>query len=415
MAQNRLLRRIPLLHLALAAVLVAGLLAMPAAPKSQAATYQNPAFVASIGGIGRPGLFAWGLAFNAHTDEVVVGDYLNFRVRRYDAATGAPKGDLPKQPGEVWAVSVDPTNGDIYYTNNWDRQVVRYDKDGNYIRTWSAPGGWAAWLDVDSQGYVWIVEGSPQSSRYRLFKYTRDGVRVAYWTLPQVFDRGMTIFGIEVADDGRIYLPDSNNSQIQVYRPDVTLERTFGHGDLGNDLRGAAIDAERGYFYTSDASYNVVRKFALDGTYLGTVGDGTGTLPGEFNAPRQLDVDPATGRLYVADYGNWRYQAFEADGSLVGAYPNPPQPAPVGHLAHAADAVVDPATGSVWVADTYNQRFQRFAPDGSFSGTWGERGGLPGYRQTTPAPSASTPSTEGYGSARKKAASSMPIPTRANG
>ncbi len=353
------------------------LLSTPALTSTASAAWGQPAFERSIGGIGRPGNFAWGLSFNPLTKEVILGDYLNFKVRRY--LDGTHVGDLPDRPGEVWATGVDPNNGDIYYSSNWDSSIEHFDKNGNYLSTLRLSGGWNAWFDVDQAGNIWVINGSPQSTSYSLQRYRNDGTRLNTWTLPNSFPKKMTIFGIGVARDWSVYLPDSNNRQIQVYKfnptsGSLTFQRTFGNGIVGTDLRGVAIDETNGFVYTSDSSYNNVRKFKFDGTYVGAIG-AAGSAPGKFFAPRQLDVDPATGDLYVADYGNFRYQRFSSTGALIGAYPNPPQPAAPGHFAHAADAVVDPTTGNIWVADTYNQRFQRFAPDGTLTGTWGQRGG----------------------------------------
>ena len=43
-----------------------------------------PRYVRSIGGAGRPGVFAWGVQWNPVTNEILVSDYLNFKIRRYD-------------------------------------------------------------------------------------------------------------------------------------------------------------------------------------------------------------------------------------------------------------------------------------------------------------------------------------------
>ena len=81
----------------LAGVVVLGLLAAllvqlsPPAATSALTTNQQPRFERSIGGQGRPGVFAWGVQYNPVTDEILVGDYLNFRVRRYDK-DGQPAG-----------------------------------------------------------------------------------------------------------------------------------------------------------------------------------------------------------------------------------------------------------------------------------------------------------------------------------
>jgi sugar lactone lactonase YvrE len=374
------------LSAALVPVISASLLVISAGEAS--AAWSQPSFVRSVGGIGRPGVFAWGLSYNPVTDEVIVGDYLNFRVRRYADGGARFLGDLPARPGEVWATGVDPRNGDIYYSSNWQQSIERFDRFGNHLATVRLSSGWNSWFDVDRNGDLWVVYGSPQSTSYQLQRYRNDGTRLNTWTLPNSFPKAMTIFGVGVTSDDRVYLPDSNNKQIQVYRFNrssgaLTFDRAFGSSVLGGDLRGIAIDEANGWVYTSDAAANLVRKFTLDGTFVMGIG-GAGSTPGKFQAPRQLDVDPETGELYVADFGNWRFQRFGPNGGLIGAYPNPAQPAALGHLAHAADAVADPATGDLWVADTYNQRFQRFGPDGALTGAWGYRGGNPEYGQNYP-------------------------------
>ena len=375
---------------ALAAMLVTAMTGslLIASAGSASAAWSQPSFVRSIGGIGRPGVFAWGLAFNPVSREVIVGDYLNFRVRRYADGGGRYLGDLPVRPGEVWATGVDPQTGDIYYSSNWDDSIERFDRFGNHLASVRIGGGWNSWFDVDARGELWIVNGSPQSTSYSIQRYRNDGTRLNSWNLPNIFPDPMTIFGIGVTSDDRVYLPDSNNQQIQVYRfnrssGSLTFEQAFGSTVLGTDLRGIAFDEARGWVYTSDAAANLIRKFTLGGSYVSGLG-GPGSAPGKFYAPRQLDVDPATGELYVADYGNWRFQRFGPNGGLIGTYPNPAQPAAPGHLAHAADAVVDPTTGDLWVADTYNQRFQRFAADGTLTGMWGFRGGDAAYGQNYP-------------------------------
>jgi DNA-binding beta-propeller fold protein YncE len=369
-------------------VLVAAL-AVPARDAS-GATWTQPSFVRSIGGIGRPGVFAWGLAFNPITREVLVGDYLNFKVRRYGNGGARAIGDLPAPPqgGEVWAVSVDPTNGDIYYSVSFHKALHRYDSAGNYLGTVKMPSGWAAWFDIDHAGDIWVVLGGPQSQSFTLQRYRRDGTLLNSWKLPNDFPKKMTIFGVGVSRDDEVYLPDSRNKQIQVYdfgrnTGSLTLDRTFGSNVLGGDLRGIAIDDANRWVYTSDANANRVRKFRFNGTYLQGIG-GPGNEPGRFYAPRQLDVDPATGELYVADYGNWRFQRFSPDGTLIKAYPDPAQPAANAHLGHATDVTVDPRSGDVWVADKFNQRFQRFGADGSWTGSWGFRGGTQPYGQNYP-------------------------------
>ena len=346
------------------------------------ADWSPPAFERSMAGIGRPGVYAWGLAYNPVSDEIIVSDYLNFKVRRY-STDGRHLGDLDDQPGEPWSVATDPNSGDIYYMNNWDNRLERFDSAGNHISTISVSGGWNAWIDVDHRGWIWVIRGGPQATNFRLDHYHPDGTKLGQWNINAPAPLEPTMFGIEVAGDGSVFLSDANNGLIHVYGDDGNYERSFGEGHLsGGDARGLTLDEANGWVYVSDASSNTFVKFTMAGDYLGNYG-GTGEAPGLFNGPRQLAVDD-DGDVWVADFGNYRFQEFASDGTHLGTYPDPPQSPPAGHLAHAADSVVDPATGDVWIADTYNQRFHRLAADGTPTGVWGKRGGTDGYGMNYP-------------------------------
>ena len=58
-------------------------IALTAAP-ARAASFVAPGFVRSIGARGEAGVYAWGMAYNPVSHEVLVGDYWNFKIRRYD-------------------------------------------------------------------------------------------------------------------------------------------------------------------------------------------------------------------------------------------------------------------------------------------------------------------------------------------
>src|SRR5205085_1128220 len=78
-----------------------------------AATWTTPAFVRSIGGAGQPGVFAWGIVYNPVSNEMLVGDYLQLKIRRYDAITGESKGDFYRtgNKGQPYSLAVNRTTG----------------------------------------------------------------------------------------------------------------------------------------------------------------------------------------------------------------------------------------------------------------------------------------------------------------
>lgn len=94
------------------------------------------------------------------------------------------------------------------------------------------------------------------------------------------------------------------------------LEELFRLGTLaeeGPELFGqvSAVSLGReGDLYVLDGQASEVRVFGADGTYrrtLGRLGEG----PGELNRPAGMAVD-SEGRLWVMNWGNARYTAFEA-------------------------------------------------------------------------------------------------------
>jgi DNA-binding beta-propeller fold protein YncE len=83
---------------------------------------------------------------------------------------------------------------------------------------------------------------------------------------------------------------------------------------------------------------------------------GPGSGPGQFTAPSGIAVD-ARGRVWVADTGNDRVQAFTRDGALVRVL--------AGRL-KAPEAVAVDAAGNVYVADTGNGRVVQYSWWGGF-------------------------------------------------
>lgn len=83
---------------------------------------------------------------------------------------------------------------------------------------------------------------------------------------------------------------------------------------------------------------------------------GPGSGPGQFRAPSGIAVD-VRGRVWVADTGNDRVQAFTHDGALVRVL--------AGRLKAPEGVAVD-AAGNVYVADTGNRRVVQFSWWGGF-------------------------------------------------
>ena len=84
------------------------------------------------------------------------------------------------------------------------------------------------------------------------------------------------------------------------------------------EARALAVDP-RGRLYVADAGRDVVNIYESDGTRRDVLG-GTGTQPGAFDAPS--DMDPTNGQLlFVADTYNGRIQRFSEEGQYLESLP----------------------------------------------------------------------------------------------
>lgn len=371
----------------------AAIVVLPSAPAR--AAWSLPAFVNTVGGNGRAGMYPWGLAYNPNDGKLVVGDYLNFQLRRYDTSGNAVNDFYrSNNTGQPYSVAVDPRNGDIMVGEIADGAVggniSRYDKNGNYLYTVKVNAQYYAWIAIDANGYLYVADshywnGNTSSTVSQVRKYSvssSGATQVANWRIrkssSQYFAQTPLCYGIAVDAAGNVYLPDNNNQVIHKYSNSGTWLGDFGSGVLGADLRSIAIDSANGWVYTSDAQQSQIEKFDTAGNHLGTFG-GHGSGDGQTQSGfRQLAVDGAS-NVWAADYGGFKVEQFDTSGNWVQSLPDPDRHPGDGMLAEPRDVDVNPTTGDVWVADSWNQRVHRFQGDGTFVGEWGFRGSTPPY------------------------------------
>ncbi len=397
--RERLLRaRVIVLALAMSLGLALGMVVVTAAPAQ--AAWATPSQERSIGGTGRASLFPWGMAYNPVTDAYVVTDYFNYQVRQYggdwsfDRTLPQPTAETGDPESVLASVAVDPRNGDVYVAKPKPDTLAHYDAAGNRLPDVVVDPGagaqtYTAWITVDAEGYIYVLDShlwNTAADPSRLIKLAPGGgSQVAVWDLSFAGQQPGQFYGIDVGDNGDIYVSDSINRRVLVLSDQGELIRSIGTsggvetvGALSGDLRSVLVDDQAGRLYVVDALQNQIEAFSLTGTPLFHFG-GEGSDPGQLIAPRQLTFGPE-GHLWVTEYGNYRIQAFDpANGQSLDIKPSPLPERPPGQLGQPRDVAVDPSTGDVWVADSWNQRFCRFAADGTHEGCWGGRGNAPPY------------------------------------
>jgi uncharacterized protein (TIGR03663 family) len=229
-----------------------------------------------------------------------------------------------------------------------------YEKVPFQIRGWWEP----AWTQLDA----------PKLVRWLLTRETWNGVGSsdAVMYVHRNLAPGMTFspFAVNPPPPARGYPrgPDSLEAAA------IWGGQGNGRGQF-NEPRDLDVDAN-GNVYVVDSKNHRVQKFGPSGEVLAVWG-GEGAGPGQFKDPCGLAVAP-DGSVYVADTWNHRIQRFDANGAFLGqrVEENPALWGP--------RAVAVAADGTVFVADTGNKRILVYSGDLQLVRTFGSEGSKPG-------------------------------------
>ncbi len=219
----------------------------------------------------------------------------------------------------------------------WQHCLVVVDGEGNIVETWDQ------WDEMfvkphaihvnpyDPEKHIWVVD----DFAHAIYKFTNDGSEI------------VQTLGVpnEPGDDEYHFARPT----FMAFLPD-------------------AIFVADGYVNSR------VVKFDAEGNYLMEWGQ-EGVLPNEmrpgyFNSLHGIDVDPASGRIYISDRQNNRMQVFTADGEFVTQWPFGEPPSDSQYLIVAHDAV--------WVMDAGTTKLLKYDLDGNFLYSWGTWGRFPG-------------------------------------
>ncbi len=358
-------------------------------PAAAAASWSAPSFVRAMGARGAAGLYAWGVAYNPVSNEILVGDYRNFQVRRFSSG-GSLLGSFYRpaadRRGVPEGIAVDPRDGSIYVSDHSRTNrgyVAKFSKTGAFICEFQLNASYQAWMAVDGDGNLYVSDSQvwhtatnpPQIRKYSLNATTATATEIAHWgTYGTGPGQIRWITGLVVdPSTGKVFVADTILKKVNVYAANGTFLTTIGAGDFSGDLRGIALNKDTRQLYVVDANAGEVERYNADtGASLGRFGS-LGTGAGQFSdGGRQLAIDGSR-NVWVADYGNARVLKFTATGSLVGAYPSPPQSSPAGAFSLVRDVAIDPSTDDVLAVEQDNHRLQRFRADGTPNGMWGRR------------------------------------------
>jgi len=211
------------------------------------------------------------------------------------------------------------TDGNIWATDGTRQIVVKFSPEGQVLLTLGTEGESGEWneargsrrfnqpngLAFGRNGDVFVVQGhTAGGGDPRVLKFDRDGRFIKSWggigTEPGKF---LVAHGIAVDSKGLLWVADRENQRIQVFDQDGTFVKQMKVGGLPC---GVSIGDQ--YVYLVNGHAGQLLRLDLSGKVLAAVGK-TGKGLGEFGEAHSLAVSPK-GEIWVADIVNSRVHKF---------------------------------------------------------------------------------------------------------
>lgn len=157
--------------------------------------------------------------------------------------------------------------------------------------------------------------------------------------------------------------------QAETYR----LLRSFGEAAGGpGQLRGAhgiCMDAD-GNVLVIDSRLSRIFRYTPEGRYVGEIGEGPGSGPGQFQAPRDARVSRGR-QIYVADVGNHRIQVLTHEGKFLKSFGS--QGRGPGQFLRPHTLDFDPA-GRLFLVDVDRSVVDVYDAQDQYVTSWGKTG-----------------------------------------
>ena len=266
--------------------------------------------------------------------------------------------------GKPFGVSVH--QGRVFVSDTVKRLVVAFDvPEARFFEIGTkSPGEMVKpmGLDVDLQGNLYVCDAALK----QVLMYDRDGNYLRRFGEPEMFDRpsGLTVDPsgdrIFVVDTGGV---DSDRHQVSVIDTKsgkllrIIASRGGEEGEL-NLPRDATI-AEDGNLYVVDGGNFRIQVFNQQGEFLKTFGD-IGRRSGQFSRPKGIGVDK-NGNIYIADTAFGNFQIFDAQGQLLLAVGSRnATPGPATFMLPAGLALDE--DGRIYMVDQYFRKVEVFRP-----------------------------------------------------
>jgi DNA-binding beta-propeller fold protein YncE len=303
---------------------------------------------------------------------IYVADTANTRIVKltsagqWVAAWKGATGDLIKSP-----IGISVHGDQVYVADGGAPKVRIFTTTGTQVRAFGSQGActFSALRDVDADadGNVYVAN----YTQHNILKLTSTGTCITKWgSKGSGQGQFAAPYGVRIAADpvtgtDLVYVADSNNNRVQVF----TLAGAFV-GAMGSEgthdqpgtftqLRRVAV-APDGDVWGADLWGWRLERFdrtASGWTSAQRIGDKVPQLTdtAAFHEPRQIAFDSA-GNLRIVDTVHHRIVEFTQGGNVVGSCGL--RGSSDGEFNWPRGVAVDPASGDIWIADTKQSRLQ---------------------------------------------------------
>ena len=204
--------------------------------------------------------------------KIYLSDQFNYRIQEFTAngtfvTTWGTKGEADGQFLHPHVPAVD-SEGNVYVSDRDLANVQKFTGDGKFIMKWSEQGSNDGQLSkpesviIDSKDNVYVAD----FGNHRIQKFTKEGEFISKWGSKGIGDGEFNgPAGLSIDKNDNIYVTDKNNNRIQVFTVNGTFLTKFGsQGKAANQFilpEGIGVDMKTGLVYVADTGNYRIQVF----------------------------------------------------------------------------------------------------------------------------------------------------------
>ncbi len=203
--------------------------------------------------------------------------------------------------------------GDVYATDHGNARVQEFDPEGKFIRAFGSygvePGGMSepSGIAVDQSGNVWVRNNR---SKVLVQEFTAEGQYVANSAFDGTSTYTSGMGGLTILN-GKLYMGEwAEHPHVSVYSTTTgKLEKPLAEGSTGR-FWSLAADPATGHIFILNYGNNDVQEVSSEGNPIATFG-AAGSGAGQMKSPEGIGVGPGS-KVYVVDTGNERVEEWSS-------------------------------------------------------------------------------------------------------